>query len=317
MLAVQAIRFGGPDVLVAHQVPDPAPGPGEVVVAVAAVDVLFVDTQIRAGWGQQYFPMRPPYVPGDGVAGEVVAVGDGVDVGWLGRRVLGYTDNKGGYAERVAIDADWLAALPDELSFTDAAAIAHDGPMAYVLTELAQVRRGSRVLLLGANGGAGVLAVQLLSAAGAEVIGTARGESKQELVRSAGAAAVVDPSDPGWLVAVGTVDVVLDGVGGELGTAAFAAVADGGRFFGYGAPTGNFSTVDAAEANRRDVTVLGLEQFARARARMVEYAGRALAALAAGDLTVHIGATFPLASAAAAHAALESRAVLGKVVLVG
>src|ERR1700722_10100375 len=88
VLVISAARFGGPEVLAGVQAADPIAGPGELVVAATASDVLFVDTMIRSGRGVGFFPIRPPYVPGNGVAGEVISVGDGVDDGWLGRAVI-------------------------------------------------------------------------------------------------------------------------------------------------------------------------------------------------------------------------------------
>jgi NADPH2:quinone reductase len=80
---VEVTRFGGPDVLKPAEAPDPVAGPGQVVVDVFAADVLFVETMVRRGWGREYFPVEPPYVPGDGVAGQVISVGKGVDPGWV------------------------------------------------------------------------------------------------------------------------------------------------------------------------------------------------------------------------------------------
>jgi len=318
MLVAEATRFGGPEVLVARQAPDPVAEPGQVVIEVAAADVLFVEAQVRRGWGQEYFPVRPPYVPGDGVAGTVVAVGTGVDRGWLGRRVVGYTGSTDAYAERAVVPADHLARVPDELDLLDAAALSHDGPMALTLLAAAAPGTGETALVLGANGGAGLLVVQLAAAAGVRVIGAARGERKQDLVRQAGAAEVLDPSAPGAVARLGDtggVDVVFDGVGGEIGTAAFDVVRRGGRFFGYGAPSGGFAGVTAAEAERRGIGWYGLETLARARDEVTTLAERAFAAAAAGRLRPVLGRVYALRDAAAAHAATESRAVVGKILL--
>src|ERR1700726_991804 len=104
MRAVEVPRFGGPDVLELRELPDPLPGPGQVLVAASVCDVLFVDTMIRSGRGINYFSIRPPYVPGNGVGGTVAALGDGVDAGWLGRPVVAHTGAPGGYAELAAVD---------------------------------------------------------------------------------------------------------------------------------------------------------------------------------------------------------------------
>ena len=101
------------------------------MVAATASDVMFVDTMIRSGRGVGFFPIRPPYVPGSGVGGEVISVGDGVDEGWLGRRVIAHTGSAGGgYAERAAVSLEDTVAVPDGLDPLLAVAIIHDGPTA-------------------------------------------------------------------------------------------------------------------------------------------------------------------------------------------
>ncbi|MFD2355844.1 alcohol dehydrogenase catalytic domain-containing protein [Nonomuraea ferruginea] len=131
--------FGDPEVLVARDAPDPVAGPGQVLIEVVAVDVLFLDTQLRAGWGQGFFPVEPPYVPGDGVAGTVVAIGEGVDPGWTGRRVVARTGKPvhegspilapvGGYATKAVARTETLVEIPDALGPHEALALLHDGP---------------------------------------------------------------------------------------------------------------------------------------------------------------------------------------------
>src|SRR4051812_5114839 len=123
MQVIEVRRFGGPEELVPVDRPDPEPGPGQVVVSVSAVDTLFVEAQIRSGyWSGEYFDVRPPYVPGDGAAGEVIAIGEGVDDVWLGRRVVTRTPG-GGYASHVVVPADGLLTVPDALDLTAAAAL--------------------------------------------------------------------------------------------------------------------------------------------------------------------------------------------------
>ncbi|HEY3506158.1 MAG TPA: zinc-binding dehydrogenase [Actinocatenispora sp.] len=316
MLVAEVTRFGAPDVLVTRQVSDPEPGPGQVVVAVSAADVLFVEAQVRAGWGREHFPMTPPYVPGDGVAGTVVALGAGVDAAWLGRRVVGYTDSTNGYAERAAVPVDKIVPVPDGVDDATAVSLTHDGPLALLLVDTAQIAAGTTVLVLGANGGAGLLAVGLAASAGAYVVGAARGAAKQALVREAGAADVVDPTAAGWVDELrGGFDVVLDGVGGEVGSAGVAALREGGTLFAYGAAAGGFATVEEDEARRRGLTVHGLPALAAARDEVTTLVARALAEAAAGRLRPVIGATYPLTDAAGAHAAMEDRSVLGKILL--
>jgi NADPH:quinone reductase len=117
MRAVVATRFGGPEVLVTSQVADPVAGQGQVVVGVSVADVLFVETQIRRGELGGYFNVEPPYVPGNGVAGQVISIGEGVDPGRAGRRVVAHTalPQRGGYAEQAVAAAQALIPVPDGL----------------------------------------------------------------------------------------------------------------------------------------------------------------------------------------------------------
>ncbi|MFF3399207.1 zinc-binding dehydrogenase [Streptomyces sp. NPDC002659] len=314
-------EFGGPEVLVTAEVPDPVAGPGEVVVAVSAVDTIFVETQVRSGSFGEHFPVQPPYVPGGGIAGTVRAVGEGVDGGWLGRRVITSLGFSGGYAEQAAASAAKLVAVPDGLGLQEAAALVHDGVTAAALMESTGLGAGDRVLILGASGGMGTLLVQLAKAAGAMVVGVARGERKTSLVRELGADAVVDATDPDWVAQARTTlgpagaDVVLDGVGGALGLAAFPLTADGGRFSAHGAPTGGFAPVDAAEAERRGIKLLGIGDVQLTDEAYVRLAAKALREAASGRLRPVIGGTFPLTRAAQAHEAIEGRGLRGKVLL--
>ncbi len=247
MRVVQAMAFGGPEVLVSSEAPDPVAGPGQVVVGVSVAPVLFVDTQIRRGWGGEWFTVKPPYVPGFGVAGQVISVGQGVDPAWVGRHVVTNTHDGGGYAERAVAPAEGLIPMPDGLGLREAAALLHDGTTALGLVEGARIRRGEWVLVVAAAGGLGILLVQLAHAAGARVVGAARGKRKLDLARELGADAVVDYSEPGWPERVREAtggsgpDVVFDGVGGEIGRAAFEVAARGGRFSAHGAPSGAFA----------------------------------------------------------------------------
>jgi NADPH:quinone reductase len=324
MRVVQATRFGGPEVLVTTEMADPIAGPGQVVVDVAVAPVLFVETQIRRGWGREWFPVTPPYVPGNGVAGTVISVGEGVDPGWVGRHVVtdtGERGGNGGYAEQAVVSAERLIPLPDGLGLHEAAALLHDGRTALRITEVVRIRPGEWVLVLAAAGGLGILLVQLAHAAGARVIGAARGKPKLDLARELGADAVVDYSEPGWTEQARQVtggkgpDVVLDGVGGHIGWAAFEVTASGGRFSAHGAPSNEFAKIDPAEARGHRVTVFGIEQVQLARADANRLTELALSEAAAGRIRPVIGQTFPLERAADAHAAIEARSVIEKILL--
>jgi NADPH:quinone reductase len=323
MQAVVVKEFGGPEVLATAEVPDPVAGPGEVVVAVAAVHVLWVETRIRSGVGREYWGVTPPYVPGNGVAGRVEAIGPGVDQTLLGARVLAHTGrSRDGYAERSAVDVENLARVPDEVSLQQAAALVHDGVTGAALVEDLRVGAGDRVLVVGASGGLGIVLIQLARARGARVVALARDERKLARLRTLAADAVIDSAAPDWTdqarAALGGdgADVIFDNVGGDLGEAAFSLIAPGGRFSAHGTPGGRFAQIDPDDAARRGVTVRGIRdvQFGPGdRRRLME---RALAAAVADELRPVIGQTFPLAQADRAHAAIEDRSVFGSTLLV-
>lgn len=319
MRAVQAKDFGGPEVLATVDVPDPVPGPGEVLIDVAYADTIFLETQLRSGWGREYFPVTPPYVPGGGVSGTVTALGPGVPGEWLGRRVTSFV--QGSYASRAVAATSALTAVPDGLDLLRAAALVHDGVTATGLLELTAVAPGDRVLILGASGGMGTLLVQLARARGARVVGLARGTEKLALVEELGAHAAVDVSRADWpdraREALGGegADVVLDGVGGRLGTTALTLTADGGRFSAHGAPTGGFAEPDTTEADLRGIRLLGIADVRSATADTGRLTSYAFGEAVAGRLRVVVGEVFPLGEAAAAHAVIEGRGLTGKALL--
>lgn len=314
MRAVLVEEFGGPEVLRPVDVPDPDPGPGEAVIAVSASDVMFLDTLLRSGWGEGYFPVRPPYVPGSGVVGTAG-----------GRRVVADTKQEvdgseipvGGYAERAVVAESELITIPDGLTDQQAVALLHDGPTLQSLLDAVAAREGERVLVLAAAGGAGVLLVQELTRRGVHVVAAARGSVKTGLVRSLGAAEIVDYGSSSWTSEVGPVDAVLDGAGSALGRTAFGIVADGGRFVSYGTAGGEFASPDPDEARRRGVVVTGLTDLPRLdRAARRAHVERTLAEAAEGRYRPVIGQTFPLDKASDAHAAIAARTAVGKTLLV-
>lgn len=319
MRVVLVTAFGGPEVLVLTTVPDTDAGPDQVVVDVAVAGVLSVDTMIRSGHGGDYFPVQPPYVPGVGVAGQVSAVGEGVDEAWVGRRVLADIEG-GGYAERVVAPVAGLIPIPQALGSREAMALLHDGSTALALFEAVRVQRGESVLVQPAAGGLGTLLVQLAAAAGARVIGAARGAGKLELIEQLGADASVDYSTPDWTERVkelsgGGVQVAFDGVGGDLGRAAFDTVVRGGRFSSYGMAGGPPTVIGGEDARRRGVSALGMEQLTGFAADRLERVERILHEAVAGRIRPVIGRTYPLERAAAAHAAIADRSLIGKALL--
>lgn len=329
MHVVEAKSFGGPDVLVLGEVPDPVAGPGEVVVDVAAADVMFLDARLRSGWGLNFFPVEPPYVPGGSVAGVVSAVGPDVDPAWVGKRVVARTAASGigggvptgGYAEKALAAAEALLEVPAELDLVRAAALVADGRTAVAVAEYADPKPGEWVLVTAAAGGLGTLLTQLARAAGARVIAAARGETKLALAQRLGATAVVDYDEPGWadqvlaLTGGAGVQVVFDGAGGQIGADAVGAMGPGGRFLGYGNAAGGFAEISAESAAASGITVTLLPDLLQADIDWDAAGRRALREAASGNLEVIVGQTFPLADAADAHAAIESRTAIGRTIL--
>jgi NADPH2:quinone reductase len=325
MRVVEVTRYGGPESLAVRDEPEPKLDHGQASIAVSVAPVLFLETQLRSGWGREWFSQRPPFVPGSGVAGTVTAVGAGVEPAWRGRRVVtdtGEHGGSGGYAEEVTAPIERLIEVPDGVDLLQAGAILHDGRTALRLIELTEIKPAESVLVLGAAGGMGLLLIQLARHAGGHVIAAARGERKLQIVKQLGADVVVDYSQPNWPDQVraatagrGGADVVLDGVGGELGRTAFAVTAAGGRFSAHGSASGSFAPIDAEQAARRHITVFGIEYVQLDPTIAKRLVAEALALAAAGRLRAVIGQTFPLEQAAAAHAAVEDRQTLGKTLL--
>ncbi|MFA3877939.1 zinc-binding dehydrogenase [Streptomyces sp. MMCC 100] len=318
MHAVQVASFGAPEVLTLVDLPDPVPGPGQVVVGMVAADVIFLDTLLRTGWGQDIFPRTLPYVPGGGGAGEVLAIGDGVDPAWVGRVVAVRTGT--GYAEQVVAGEEEIMPVPDGLAAVTAAALVHDGVTALNLHRLGAPRRGEWVLVSAAAGGAGTLLVQLAVEAGARVVAAASSDAKRDLARDLGAEAVVDYTRADWTERVreatgGGAALVYDGAGGALGTAAVNALADGGRFVTYGTADG-FAAPDRESAARRGIRLLmPLMDGPPDQETVRELLGLALERAAKGSLRPAIGATYPLEQAAEAHRGLAARTTVGKSLL--
>ena len=319
MRTMQVTRFGGPEVLQPVDAPEVAPGPGELLVDVAVAEVLFLDTQLRAGWGSDYFPLTPPFVPGGGVAGTVAAVGPGVDAAWIGKRVIASTSgaheyNGGGYAERAAVPASSAHEVPGGLDLRHAIAALSDGVMGVSRVQKASLGAGDTALITAAGGAIASWLIPLLKRDGVTVIAAASSESKRSLAAERGADALLDYSQDGWVEGCDReVDAVFDGAGGAIGTAAFTMLRRGGRFFAYGASAGDFAAVDT-NAAACDIEVVGLHEDFPVDA-MYRAAETALRLLADGVVEPVIGQVVPLERAAEAHAAIAARTVAGKTLL--
>jgi len=317
--AVIMREFGPPEVLEPGEAPEPATGDDQVVVDVELANITFVETQVRAG--RPPHPSMLPALPailGNGVGGVVAAIGPGVGEDTVGRRVVTSLGGSGGYAERAVGAAQRLVEVPGGVTMRDAVALLADGRTALSLVGLAQPRAGETVLVEAAGGGVGTLLVQLARNAGARVVAVAGGEPKLALARELGADVTVDYRDDGWSQrvrdAVGAVDVAFDGVGGSIGAAAFGLLSAGGRFCPFGMASGTFTAIDAEDAEARGVAVL--HGAVPTPDELLALTRNALDEAAAGRLRPLIGQEFALADAAAAHAAIEARATLGKTLLV-
>jgi NADPH2:quinone reductase len=325
MKAVQFSRFGGPEVLETVELPTPQPGPGEVLVRVRAAGVNYFETLMR----RNVYAVTPelPMVPGVEVAGEIEAVGQGVDAALIEARVavpmFAIGRPAGGYAEYVAIEAASVVKLPDSLSFEHAVALLVQG-----LTALHLVRRspplGRTVLVTAAAGGVGSLLLQIARRGGAErIIAVAGGREKLDIARHLGADLGVDYGEPGWAAMVrdatggAGVDIVYDTVGGAVTKACHDTLAPAGEL-AFGA-LGRFE-LTAAELERMLFRNQSLKGFAllplltpeSLRADLAELFGLA----ATGTLTVTVGGRYRLDQAAEAHRVLEERRSTGKIVLV-
>ncbi|MEO3792643.1 zinc-binding dehydrogenase [Nonomuraea sp. B10E15] len=324
MHAVVLHAFGPAGNFRYETVPDPEPGPGQVRIAVKAAGVHLVETMMRSGMASDSLPPLPelPSVFGGEVSGRVDAVGPEVDPAWIGRDVVTSAGQPGGYAELAVADVASVHRLPRELGHETAVAMIVTGCTALQFLDVARLTSDDVVLVTSAAGGIGRLVVQYAHALGATVIGAAGGPAKVAAVRELGADLSVDYDEPGWERQVAerlggrTVTALLDGVGGDKARAAFGLLSDGGRHVTIGNASQQDFQPDPAMLKERDLTVTNaLLVLLGSPEQRPAYEARALAAAAEGTLTPAVQ-TFPLARAAAAHAALESRATTGKVVLI-
>lgn len=325
MHAIRQHAFGPPETLVHEEVGDPVAGPGQVRIAVAAAGVHVLDTAIRAGQtGGPFPPPELPMTPGREVAGVVGAVGDGVDASWLGRRVVAHLGQaSGGYAELAVREVDAVHAIPDGVAEDAAVAMIGTGRTTLAILDLAPIADDDVALVTAAAGGIGSLLVQAAGNAGAVVVGAAGGAAKVARAKELGAAVAVDYTAADWPQRVRDaldgreVTVAFDGVGGEIGRAALELIGLGGRLVMYGWFDDGPTRLSAEDLYARGITAsvpIGPRLLKRPGG-LRDLEERALAALAQHKLAPPVQ-RFPLADAAAAHAAIETRATMGKVVLV-
>ncbi|MFC7218716.1 zinc-binding dehydrogenase [Streptomyces polyrhachis] len=326
MHAIRLHAFGPAENLRYEEVPDPEPGPGQVRIAVAAAGVHLLDTALRAGAPGPYPPPELPTIPGREIAGTVDAVGAGTDPAWLGTRVVAHIGMRpGGYAELVTTEAERLHELPPHLDAAAAVAMIGTGRTTMAFLHVAALTADDTVIVTAAAGGVGSLLVQYARHLGATVVGLAGGEEKTARVRALGADVAADYTAPDWPRQVEEsldgrrASVLLDTVGGEAARQCLDLLAPGARHLVLGWSSGAPLELTREEQQARAITslqVLGpnwLQSLGGENPlRRMEEA--ALTAAATTTLTplVH---RFPLARAAHAHHALETRRTIGKVVL--
>ena len=309
MRAVQVTQPGGP--LEVRTIDEPTPGPGDVLIEVHRVGVSFPDLLLSKG----QYQLKPelPFTLGVDFAGTVVS-GPGFEVGQRVAAVLPY----GGAAERVAVPAQFVFALPDSISYDEGAAL----PMNYLtalfaLKERGQVRPGEVVLVHGAAGGVGTAALQVAKGLGAETVAVVSSDEKEAMAKRAGADRVVRTDD---LKAAGKVDVVLDVVGGDAFTDSLRLLNPLGRLLVVGFAAGQGIPevkVNRLLLNNIDVRGVGWGAYAMSTDGYMQAQWRDLEPmLADGTLRPPIGATYALTDFGLALEEMEQRRTLGKSVVV-
>lgn len=316
--AIRISRTGGPEVLEHAAVPLPRPGPGEAQVVHHAIGVNYVDTYHRSG----LYPLPLPSGLGVEAAGVVEAVGAGVSDLKRGDRVA-YMTGPGAYAGARNVPADRLVLLPDDVGFEQAAAALVKGLTTHMLvTRYRLARAAEPVVVWAAAGGVGQVLVQWLRAIGAEVIAVVGSDEKAALVRGLGASEVlVTPRDDVAArvkALTGGVPVVYDSVGKATFETSLDCLAPFGLLVSYGNASGPVPPFDTGLLGRKGSLAVGrpsvFNHVAR-RADLEQAAAAVFARLADGRVKVAVGGRWPLAKAAEAHRALESRATSGSLVL--
>jgi NADPH2:quinone reductase len=322
MKALLCTRYGTPDDLELADIGDPKPGPGEAVVRIAAAALNFFDTLIIAGKYQTKPPM--PFSPASEFAGHVESLGTGVSGFKVGDRVLAYA-GYGAARERIALAADKLVKIPDDVDFDRAAGLSVTyGTTLHALKDRARLKGGETLAVLGASGGVGVAAVELGKLMGARVIACASSAEKLAFARGHGADDGIDYGKDDLKEALRRAtdgrgaDVIYDPVGGAYSEAALRSIAWHGRFLVVGFATGEIPKLPLNLVLLKACDVLGvywgswIERDPNGHRANTE---QLLAWVADGKLSSHVHAVYPLSEAPAALKAIAARKVMGKVIL--
>jgi NADPH2:quinone reductase len=316
MRAIVVTEFGGSEVLRPTDYEDPRPGPGEIVIDVAAAGVNFRDVYERTG----AYAKDLPYVPGGEAAGRVSGVGEGVTSVAIGDVVVS-AETHGGYAERVVVAAERAVPVGDA-GAERAAAVMLQGLTAHYLSHSTYpIKPGDIALVHAAAGGVGLLLTQMVKLRGGRVVATVSTAEKEKLARDAGADEVVRYDDFAEEVRrlTGGVHVVYDGVGKTTFDDSMSVLRPRGMLALYGAASGPVPPVDPQRLNAAGSLFLTrptLGHYVATREELLWRTRDIFGWVAAGDLSVHIGGRYPLDEASRAHDDLESRRTTGKLLLV-
>jgi NADPH2:quinone reductase len=318
MRAVTVPEPGGPEVLTLTDLPEPVPGPGQVLVRVAAAGVNFIDVYERSG----AYATPTPFTLGKEGAGEVLGVGPQVSGVQAGDHVA-WKDAPGSYAELVAVPAAEVVPVPAGLSDETAAAAMLQGLTAhYLCSDTYPVAPGDWVLVHAAAGGVGLLLTQLVRLRGGRVIATTGGGQKTEFARRAGAELAVGYDEAVHAVREATggagVTAVYDGVGAATFESSLRALSRRGVLVLYGAASGPVPPFDLQRLRpgSRYVTRPNLGDYTHTRAELLARCSQVLGAAADGSLQVRVGHRYPLGEARQAHEDLAARRTTGKLLLV-
>jgi NADPH2:quinone reductase len=320
MKAIRIRQHGGPEVLVLESLDAPTPGAGELLVRIEAAGLNFIDVYHRTG----HYPNTLPFTPGLEAAGVVAALGQGVSGFSVGDRVA-YTDQLGAYAEQAVVKAGRVVRIPEGLQTRDAAAAMLQGMTAHYLSHSTYpLKPGDVCIVQAAAGGVGLLLVQLAKRAGARVLATVSTDEKAALARAAGADEVIRYDQVDFDVEARRltdgrgVDVVYDSVGKDTFDRSLASLAPRGMLVLFGQSSGPVPPLNPALLASKGSLFLTrptLFHYVADADSLQARAADVLRWIAAGELRLRIGASFPLAEAALAHRALEGRKTTGKTLL--
>ncbi|WP_043665071.1 zinc-binding dehydrogenase [Streptomyces xylophagus] len=318
MKAIAIQTYGGPEGLAVVDLPAPAPAAGQVVIATEAVGVGGVDTVIRSGALAAY-GFKEGHIPGSEVAGTVTAVGDGVDASWIGGRVWAFTGTGGGYVEQALAPVEEIVPLPVNLSAVDAVTLGSSGVVAHFGLRHARFAPGETVLVRGAAGSIGIMAVQLAARGGAAAVAvTTSSAERGEQLRRLGATHVLDRSGDGGEPAPAGYDVIIDVVAGKAMPSFFDRLNPNGRMVAVGAvagqPPADFGTkIMAAFQKSMSFAAFSASTVTGADRRAVR--SEQFAAASRGEIETVVHEVLPLDAAVLAHQKMDAGEVFGRIVL--